>query len=423
MGKFQQLISKIQSKPMEKSVIDRKKEEFKEVYWVLKNANSDQFYEFIFDMEDFPDIRIKNIDNLKETGLLFENDRLSGVPAAANVHHLDIQFFHTADPHTVEIKKVQLLINANPKDLWKNIPSDIHDEFYKPDEDSYKGKFSDKRIVVVSKRGRSHAHEGNFREDDFAVRNLPADWNIISVADGAGSAKLARKGSEIATKSINRFFDSTTILHKIEENIRLHYSTDYSPQVQYEAHQNIVRILYEGVLNTHNTLETWSSEHDFSLSDLNTTLIFALVKKFSFGYVIMSFGVGDCPVNLIDSDFSDVKLLNPMDVGEFSGGTRFITMKEIFNDQIVSRFEMTRVDDFAYLVLMTDGIYDPKFATENKLEDPESWKAFFNDLNGNNDDRRKVDFTNDKEIAQELLHWGDFWSRGNHDDRTLAIIY
>jgi len=423
MGKFQQLISKIQSKPMEKSVIDRKKEEFKEVYWVLKNANSDQFYEFIFDMEDFPDIRIKNIDNLKETGLLFENDRLSGVPAAANVHHLDIQFFHTADPHTVEIKKVQLLINANPKDLWKNIPSDIHDEFYKPDEDSYKGKFSDKRIVVVSKRGRSHAHEGNFREDDFAVRNLPADWNIISIADGAGSAKLARKGSEIATESINRFFDSTTILHKIEENIRLHYSTDYSPQVQHEAHQNIIRILYEGVLNTHNTLETWSSEHDFSLSDLNTTLIFALVKKFSFGYVIMSFGVGDCPVNLIDSDFSDVKLLNPMDVGEFSGGTRFITMKEIFNDQIVSRFEMTRVDDFAYLVLMTDGIYDPKFATENKLEDPESWKAFFNDLNGNNDDRRKVDFTNDKEIAQELLHWGDFWSRGNHDDRTLAIIY
>ncbi|HAO28151.1 MAG TPA: protein phosphatase 2C domain-containing protein [Chryseobacterium indologenes] len=423
MGKFQQLISKIQSKPMEKSVIDRKKEEFKEVYWVLKNANSDQFYEFIFDMEDFPDIRIKNIDNLKETGLLFENDRLSGVPAAANVHHLDIQFFHTADPHTVEIKKVQLLINANPKDLWKNIPSDIHDEFYKPDEDSYRGKFSDKRIVVVSKRGRSHAHEGNFREDDFAVRNLPADWNIISVADGAGSAKLARKGSEIATESINRFFDSTTILHKIEENIRLHYSTDYSPQVQHEAHQNIIRILYEGVLNTHNTLEKWSSEHDFSLSDLNTTLIFALVKKFSFGYVIMSFGVGDCPVNLIDSDFSDVKLLNPMDVGEFSGGTRFITMKEIFNDQIVSRFEMTRVDDFAYLVLMTDGIYDPKFATENKVEDPESWKAFFNDLNGNNDDRRKVDFTNDKEIDQQLLHWGDFWSRANHDDRTLGIIY
>jgi hypothetical protein len=29
---------------------------------------------------------------------------------------------------------------------------------------------------------------------------------------------------------------------------------------------------------------------------------------------------------------------------------------------------------------MTDGIYDPKFNTENKLENPESWKTFFDDL-------------------------------------------
>jgi hypothetical protein len=48
---------------------------------------------------------------------------------------------------------------------------------------------------VTSKRGRSHAHEGKFREDDFAVSELPADWNMISVSDGAGSAQLAREGS------------------------------------------------------------------------------------------------------------------------------------------------------------------------------------------------------------------------------------
>lgn len=112
-----------------------------------------------------------------------------------------------------------------------------------------------------------------------------------------------------------------------------------------------------------------------------------------------------------------------MDVGEFSGGTRFITMKEIFNDQMDSRFRITCVDDFSYLVLMTDGIYDPKFITENKLEDTENWKLFFEDLAGNNDDRTKVDFINDEKIHEELLIWSDFWSRGNHDDRTLAIIY
>ncbi|WP_123966637.1 PP2C family serine/threonine-protein phosphatase [Chryseobacterium phosphatilyticum] len=404
---------------MEKALIYKEKEEFKDVYWVLKNANSKQFYEFSFNMEDFPNIEIKNIGKLEETGLVFENNKLSGIPGVANVYNLDIEFIHTGDTHTVEIKKVQLLINANPKDLWKNIPSDIDDTFYKPDEDSYKGKFVDKKIVIASKRGRSHAHEGKFREDDFSVRNLPADWSIIAVSDGAGSAKLAREGSRIATASISQFFDSGTILEKIEKNIRIYYSSETTS----EAQHNIIRLLYESVLYSYNTLEQTAGEHNLSLHDLNATLIFTLVKKFNFGYVILSFGVGDCPINLISSDFSEVQLLNQMDVGEFGGGTRFITTKEIFNDQIVSRFGMTCVDDFSHLVLMTDGIYDPKFATENKLEDLESWKMFFNDLNGSNDDSLKVDFINDREIDQQLLNWGEFWSKGNHDDRTLAIIY
>ncbi|WP_131799201.1 PP2C family serine/threonine-protein phosphatase, partial [Chryseobacterium contaminans] len=269
---------------------------------------------------------------------------------------------------------------------------------------------------------RSHAHEGKFREDDFAVNKLPADWNMISVSDGAGSAVMAREGSRLATDSVNQFFSSSEVLHEIENNINIIYSTAGGNKEQ-EAKENVIRRLYESVLYVHHRLEKTASENNFSINDLHATLIFALVKKFSFGYIILSFGVGDCPINLIHTDFFRVELLNTMDVGEFSGGTRFITMKEIFNDQIVSRFGITCVEDFSYLVLMTDGIYDPKFLTENKLEDTASWKIFFDDLNGNNDDLAKVDFLNDNEIAQQLLHWTDFWSRGNHDDRTLAIIY
>lgn len=63
-----------------------------------------------------------------------------------------------------------------------------------------------KKLVVTSKRGRSHAHEGKFREDDFAVNELPADWCIVSVSDGAGSAKAAREGSRVATASVNGVF-------------------------------------------------------------------------------------------------------------------------------------------------------------------------------------------------------------------------
>ena len=35
-----------------------------------------------------------------------------------------------------------------------------------------------------------------------------------------------------------------------------------------------------------------------------------------------------------------------------------------------------------------------------------------------------VDLSDDNEAAKEqLLNWLDFWSPGNHDDRTIAILY
>lgn len=424
MGKFfRKSADGSKPKTMEQTLIYKEKEEFKDAHWVLKNASAKQFYEFSFDMEEFPNIKIQKIGNLEETGLSFENGKISGTPVTNNMYHLDVQFYHIQDQNQLETKKIQLFVNADPKDLWKNIPGDKNAVFYKPEEDSFKGSFSDKKIVVASKRGRSHAHEGKFREDDFAVNNLPEDWNIISVSDGAGSAIAAREGSRLATRTVNEFFNSQEVLSRIEDNINILYTVQSSSEEQSEAQQKIINVLSESVVHVYHALEKIAAENELSLNDLHATLIFTLVKKFSFGYVILSFGVGDCPINLINTDFSEVKLLNQMDVGEFGGGTRFITMKEIFNEKIASRFRITCVEDFSYLVLMTDGIYDPKFTTESKLEDTESWKAFFEDLAGNNDDRTKADFINDEKIDEELLIWSDFWSRGNHDDRTLAIIY
>lgn len=420
-----QCISNAKQKIMQEATIYKEKEEFKEAHFMIKNANSKQAYEFVFDMEKFPNITIKSISNLENIGLTFENNVIKGIPAISNTFDLDIAFFHLNDEKNIDIKTVQLFVNADPKDLWKNIPSPENAIFYKPEESSHKGIFLDKKIVIASKRGRSHAHEATFRDDDFAVDQLPAEWNIISVSDGAGSAKMARYGSQLSTQSINDFFKNEEVLNEIEKNAILIYnpSEETSKEIETEAKQNIIRLLYKGVLNVYHLLNETAKEHSFSIKDLHATLIFTLVKKFDFGYVILSFGVGDCPINVINPEFSEVKLLNQMDVGEFGGGTRFITMKEIFNDQISSRFGINCVKDFSKLVLMTDGIYDPKFVTENKLENLESWKSFFHDLDGNNEDGMKVDFENDETIDQQLLEWTDFWSKGNHDDRTLAIIY
>ena len=175
----------------------------------------------------------------------------------------------------------------------------------------------------------------------------------------------------------------------------------------------------------HKKIEEFANKLEVPLKDFHSTLIFALFKKYDFGYAILTFGVGDCPIGLLNKDLTEIKLMNWLDVGEFGGGTRFITMPEIFSsDKFSTRFGFKLIADFSYLILMTDGIYDPKFVVEVNLEKIEKWKEFLIDLEGNNEEKIKVGLKHDnKKITEQLSAWMDFWSPGNHDDRTLAIVF
>jgi hypothetical protein len=54
----------------------------------------------------------------------------------------------------------------------------------------------------------------------------------------------------------------------------------------------------------------------------------------------------------------------------------------------------------------------------------EKWNELWADLEGANQDNCKVDFTKPiEEVEADLMNWLDFWSPGNHDDRTIAILY
>ena len=91
---------------------------------------------------------------------------------------------------------------------------------------------------------------------------------------------------------------------------------------------------------------------------------------------------------------------------------------------MITRFNLKIIEDFSYLFLMTDGIYDAKFVVEANLEKYKKWTEFLEDLDGKNDENIKVEFSKDNsEIANQLSKWMDFWSAGNHDDRTLAIVF
>lgn len=401
--------------------------------FLFPNASVGKYYEhkLDFDKLNIHDIVELKFSGLEEIGLMYdaESKIIKGNPIESGDLKLTIDFVleNQDDPSSYNQKYILLIINPDPKSLWKDFPSDPEIKFWKEDNVEISGLFLDKHVVISSKRGRSHANIGSARDDHFRYENLNNGWSIIAVSDGAGSAKYSREGSRIACEFIIGYFSERCNGEEFLsfDNLVKEYISAESTEVTKKINQFVYDTIGNGAFQTHKKLESLATELEIAIKDLHATFIFCLVKKYEFGYVILSFSVGDCPIALINKNFSEVKLLNHLDVGDYGGGTRFITMPEIFDPvKLQNRFDFKVVEDFSYLFLMTDGVYDPKFVTESNLERLEKWKAFISDLKGDNADGTRVDFDyENQDIAVELSKWMDFWDSGNHDDRTLAIIY
>jgi serine/threonine protein phosphatase PrpC len=415
-----------------------------------------------FEKLQWTDFIFSDFEALDKYGLTYNNEEeiITGTPTQSG--DFKVKFLFKVDGEAEDTlpneKWFTLIINADPKSLWKNIPSTKEDAYWKEDNIAFFEPLGSKHIVAASKRGRSHANVGSFRDDDVACKYFERNgWSVVAVADGAGSAKASRKGSDIACKTIIDFFENAFITEVVSEfdNLVTTFNSEDKSTPEAATQQTMVenettasvempletvitpesngtkisKFIYHYLGNAakqaHSNLSEFANKKEIALKDLHSTLIFALYKKYSFGYVVLSFGVGDCPIGLIGKQPTDLKLMNWLDVGEFGGGTRFITMPEIFtSEKFATRFGFKIIEDFSYLMLMTDGIYDPKFVVEASLEKPEKWQEFIADLKGNNDDKASVDLRADNaDIADELSTWMDFWSPGNHDDRTLAIVF
>jgi serine/threonine protein phosphatase PrpC len=401
----------------------------------LPNATVGKPYEAALDMVrlNLDDIVRLEWHGLEALGLSFNRTReiIDGVPTHAGDHKIELAFGISgeAEDSVLHRKTVVLVVNPNPKSLWKNLPSNVDAPFWKPDNFAHFGQLGDKNIVAASKRGRSHANEGSFRDDDFLYRFFEQNgWSVIAAADGAGSAKYARRGSELACKAVIDHFEAQFSGPEFDgfDALLADFNREGGEENQRKLSQFVYKTISQAALAAHNRLVKLSETTEgTALKDFHTTLIFTLFKKYEFGYALLSFGVGDCPIALIGKDGNDVTLLNRLDVGEFGGGTRFITMPEIFKaDTFSNRIKFKLTEDFSFLFMMTDGIYDPKFVVEANLEKIECWQTFIKDLQGDNPDHNTVRFERENEkIAGELSSWLDFWSTGNHDDRTLIVVF
>jgi len=415
---------------------------------VIPNGRVGESYQAKIDLEklNLTDLSFVDMETVPETGLSFDKEThsISGTPNKNGDFKFKFLFrvkgeSDDRDPHE---KQILIIINPDPKTLWKKLPSDKKDIFWKRDNRMAYRKLGEKTILAASKRGRSHQNVGSFRDDDFSFTHIEKNgWSVVAVADGAGSSSLSREGSRIACNEIVEFFQQTDYLdinQEFETNIQDFIQTKNEEALKH-AENLSKQILYKATVVVHTKLKDFASESYVQHPELfnpkvkksvldyfHTTLIFALFKKYDFGFLILTFGVGDCPIAVMNKAMTEIKLLNWLDVGEYGGGTRFITQPEIFHSkEMQTRFNFFIISDFSYLFLMTDGIYDPKFIVEANLENHEKWKTFLKDLEGENEDAINIFDPSPVNIysTRRLWHWLDFWDKGNHDDRTLVIIF
>lgn len=377
------------------------------------------------------------LEGLEETGLKYavaedKTCQIEGTPTIAGTFDVILCYKCKGwlDGRPVSQRKFAIAINPDPKSLWKNIPTPEDVEYYQPDCSSAYVKVESeegvprKDIVAASQRGRSHAHEGNPRDDHFRVEYLEhCGWYVMAVADGAGSAKFSRKGSWLACDTVvehcNAFFSEEEKLHGFEKRIATYQQepTDDNKKVLGDY---IHQLIGNAAFKAYKAIEQEAAGKGDLMRSYATTLLLSVCKEFSFGWFVASFWVGDGAMCIYDKDRHYFKLLGTPDEGEFAGQTRFLTMPEIFRDaaSFYGRLKFSIEEDFTALMLMTDGVSDPMFETDANLNRIEKWDALWENI------ITEVDLTDDNPESQhQLLRWLDFWSQGNHDDRTIAILY
>lgn len=382
----------------------------------LKNARMNEAY---VGQIDVPGLKGMHLLDDGGTGLVLDEEAgtLSGQPGASGDFIVRVQGLLSGRRCDVI---ANLAVIPDPRSLWISKPHDPTAPFAKEDEDSGVNR-GDLLCVAASKRGRSHAREGLFRDDDFALWTGGAGgWNIAVVADGAGSAKYSRRGSQIAVRTIVRDLPALLEEHLtgqidglVAEYLKGVEGADDGIRAQ------LYRSLASAAFKAAKAIREEATRVEERASAFSTTLVLSVARKGPHGWFIAGFSIGDGGAAVFDLPSRTVKPLTLADSGEFAGQTRFLQESEFtVYEEVAKRLFFDIRDGFTAVLAMTDGITDPKFPTDSAFASADVWCSFWEtDLSQS----VLLDRENPA-IERELLAWLDFWSPGNHDDRTIAIM-
>ncbi|KZK79089.1 hypothetical protein PsW64_03186 [Pseudovibrio sp. W64] len=395
-------------KPIDMSRIDQ-------IEISVRNAREDQAYSQ--PIEGFSELTLED-----DAGTGFEltsEGVLSGIPRLTGSVTLRLRGLK-GERETQINARVSII--PDPRKIWmKSIASDQTAVFAKPDTD-FGSAVGDAFVAGASVRGRSHAIKGGYRDDDFKIQTHgEGGWHFMVACDGAGSAQLSREGSRLAAETVLEALPSLTAKH-IDPNldeILAAYLEHPESVIDKIKNKLIYPVLPDAALKAANVISEVAESHNRPATDYYTTILIAISRKVGEHWFTATFTIGDGGIVIVDMLNESVRPLCLPDSGEFAGQTRFL-MKSEFSDarKTIDRIFVDVRKEFTALAIMTDGITDPLFPTDKALADPANWAKFWYENFG-----KAVKLSRDNtELETEFIDWMGFFSKGNHDDRTMIVL-
>lgn len=383
------------------SVVEKSREE-------IPISNAKCGTEYLYDTDSFIrqecPISVTYSDNLRDLLFYQEEMVIKGIPLTSRDWWVEVEL-------PDRICKFFCYVNADPRTLWKDIPSD---QKVKTDKD-YKAILSPQvDMVGASYRGRSHANKGTYRDDDFFIHSVDGIQFSV-VADGAGSAELSSTGSKVFCQCAGHEF----VRLLIERKKRI---LDMLQEAQFNLtacrqHHSLIKCLYEilpaAAYHGCKQLEKLAADSQMPLKKYNTTALLTFSMQASeMWWFCASFQVGDGITVAIADD--NLYALGSPDGGAFPGETLFVTSDSIFGNvaELVNRIKIYLCPVKPIIISMTDGITDSYFK-DKSLADLQIWKQLISEI------------CNEKGNllpAAEICEWLDYYTVQEHDDKTMTII-
>lgn len=345
------------------------------------------------------------------------------IPNVSGKYSFRLPMVDVQDSEGVDVT-FQITVYPDPKTIPIVEKPTPEGPYWKKDVDSFLEIFTKMNLYVIgaSRRGLSHLADGKFRDDDMCVEKISDTAFVVAVADGAGSAKYSREGSKIAVVATKDFLKTELSNVTFAEFDKTQWAEVLIKSAK-NAYDKICSASKERGQIDGGDEEKW-------IKGFNTTLLVAVVYTVPNGDVnIVSFSVGDGAI--VWHSGARTELMSACDSGQYAGETLFLTARSVWRELEASRsdFISKRIKHISIqgselkagtLVLMSDGVSDPFFATHDELRSSVEWSKFFA-AKGLVDIKRKG---TDESVKEELEEWLKFdGGAGHYDDRTIICVF